>query len=60
MDKSLFENLTAEQKAAFKEAETPEDVLRIANEEGIDLTFEQLDALNVAGGWREDRNDWMS
>lgn len=41
--------LTDEQKAKARAAKTPEQILALAKEEGIELTDEQLEA--VAGGW---------
>lgn len=41
--------LTPEQKAKFKECETPEEVLSLAQSEGVELTLDQLDS--VSGGW---------
>lgn len=48
----LFGNLTEEQKTKAKQCRTPEEFLKLAGAEGIDLTDEQMDALS--GGW-EDR-----
>ena len=44
-----FENLTEEQKAKARAAKTPEDVLTLAEEEGYELTDDELEA--VSGGW---------
>ena len=48
MKKELFEGLTEEQIARAKECDNPEELLRLAREEGIELSDEQLAA--VSGG----------
>ena len=60
MDKSLFDNLTAEQKASLREAKTPEEVMKIVEEEGFDLTVEQLEELDLSGGWASYNGNWAS
>ena len=47
-----FENLTEEQKAKARECKTAEELVKLAAEEDLDLSDEQLEA--VAGG----RIDW--
>ena len=47
-----FEELTAEQKTRAIACKTPEDLLSFADEEGIELTDEQLQAVS-GGGWKE-------
>lgn len=44
-----FEKLTPEQVEKMKACATPEDILALANEEGYELTDEELE--NMAGGW---------
>ena len=44
-----FEDLTTEQKEKAIACKTPEEVLVLAKQEGIELTDEQLEA--VSGGW---------
>lgn len=44
-----FKDLTDEQKAKAKECKTPDELVALAQEEGIELTDEQLEA--VSGGW---------
>ncbi len=51
----LFGNLTEEQKAKAKQCKSPEEFLKLAGAEGIDLTDEQMDALS--GGWEERVDD---
>ena len=46
-----FNDLTEEQKAKALACQTPEEILALAQEEGYELTDEQLDG--VAGGWGE-------
>ena len=48
MDKNLLKGLTEEQIAKVKNCQTNEEILKVAKEEGIELTNEQLEA--VAGG----------
>ena len=52
MKKELFEGLTEEQIARAKECDNPEELLRLAREEGIELSDEQLAA--VSGGMCSD------
>lgn len=49
MKKELLNGLTEEQIARVKECKNPEELLSVAREEGIELTDEQLEAVN--GGW---------
>lgn len=44
-----FEDLTPEQKAKALACKTPEELLALAQEEGYELTEEQLEGIN--GGW---------
>jgi len=46
-----FKDLTPEQQEKARACKTPEDVLALAKEDGIELTDEQLEAM--AGGWDE-------
>ena len=48
MDKSLLEGLSEEQKKAFKECKTMEDVLELVDEEGFEMSDAQMAA--VSGG----------
>lgn len=43
-----YKDLTEEQKAKAREAKTPEEMLALAREEGMELTDEDLEA--IAGG----------
>lgn len=47
-----YRDLTEEQKAKAKAAKTPEELIALAKEEGLELTDEQLEA--VSGGWSLD------
>ena len=44
-----YQDLTDEQKAKMAACETPDEMLALAREEGIELTDEQLE--QVEGGW---------
>ena len=48
MKDELLKGLTDEQKAKLKACKSNEEILKIAKEEGIELTDEQLEA--VSGG----------
>ncbi|MBQ9043627.1 MAG: hypothetical protein IJ111_12540 [Eggerthellaceae bacterium] len=43
-----FDDLTEEQKAKARACKTPEDLVSLAKEEGVELTDDQLE--EVAGG----------
>lgn len=58
---AAIENLTDEQKAAFREAKSPEEILNVAKKHGMELSMEELDA--VSGGenrWNECSKDTSS
>lgn len=44
-----LDELTEDQQARVRSAKTPEEVLAVAKEAGIELTEEQLEG--VSGGW---------
>ena len=44
-----FDDLTPEQRAKVRACKTPEELLALAKEEGVELSEEQLEA--VSGGW---------
>ena len=48
-----FENLTEEQKAKARECNTPEELMKLAAEEDLDLTDEQLEAVAGGNAWEE-------
>lgn len=48
MDKSLLEGLSEEQRKAFRECRTMEDVLELVDEEGFEMSDAQMAA--VSGG----------
>lgn len=51
-----FDNLTEEQKAKALACQTPEEILALAQEEGYELSDEELEG--VSGGWSaEECND---
>ena len=47
-----LENLTEEQRLMAKDCKSPEEFLKLAGAEGIDLTDEQMDS--ISGGWNKD------
>ncbi len=58
---AAIDNLTDEQKAAFREAKSPEEILELAQKNGMKISIEELDA--VAGGenrWNECSQDTNS
>ena len=46
-----FEDLTPEQQEKAKACKTPEDVLRLAQEEGYELSDDELNSVGASGGW---------
>ncbi len=49
MNKDLLEGLTEEQIVKAKNCQSPEELLKLAKEEGIELTSEQLSAVSGGG-----------
>lgn len=47
----LFGNLTSEQREKAKLCKSPEEFLKLAGAEGIDLTDEQMEAISGGGDW---------
>ena len=54
IDIKIFNILTDEQKKAVEAAQTPEDLVTLAKEQGYELTSE--DMLAVSTGWQYDDN----
>ena len=50
MKEELLKGLSEEQIAKVKECKTPEEIMAIAKQEGIELTDEQLEAVNGGCG----------
>ena len=50
---NMLGNLTEEQKALAKQCKSPEEFLKLAGAEGIDLTEDQMDALSGGVSWVE-------
>ena len=46
-----FNELTEEQKAKVRGAETPEEILALAKEEGYELSDEELEAVSGGKKW---------
>ena len=51
-----YRDLTDEQRAKVRSCESPEEMLALAQEEGLELTDEQLDG--IAGGWSGGCSDY--
>ena len=49
MKKELLEGLTQEQIARIKECKSNEEILKVAKEEGVELTDEQLEVVSGGG-----------
>ena len=47
----LFNNLTDEQKKKFKACKTQEDLMKALDEENIELSPDQLEAVSGGDGW---------
>lgn len=50
-----YSDLTDEQKALAKACKTPEELIALAKDQGVELTDEQLES--IAGGWGNDDCD---
>ncbi|MBP3893766.1 MAG: hypothetical protein J6D34_06965 [Atopobiaceae bacterium] len=46
-----YNELTEEQKAKAAECKTPEELIALAKDEGIELSAEQLDAISGGDDW---------
>ena len=55
MREELLKGLSEEQIAKVKACKSQEELLKLAKEEGIQLTDEQLEAVN--GGWCSESDD---
>ena len=49
MKKDLLNGLTEEQIAKVKKCKTQEELLKLAKDEGVELTNEQIEAVNGGG-----------
>ena len=56
MKADLLKGLSAEQIAKVKEMNNVNDILRLAKEEGVELTDEQLQAISGGGCFDDDGN----
>ena len=50
MDEGLFEGLTEEQKEALKNCKTPEEIMELAESEGLEMNEAQMEAVNGGCG----------
>ena len=56
-----YEDLTEEQKARLKAAKSPEEILELAQEEGYELSIDDLDQATGGGKkWNECHQDTVS
>ena len=55
-----FEELTEEQKAALRQAKSPEEILELAKKDGVELSLEDLDAVSGDEAWNECSKDTVS
>ena len=53
-------DLTEEQKAQFKEAKSPEEILDLAHKHGIELSIDELDEVSGGQSWNECEQDTYS
>ena len=49
--KEFYESLSDDLKAKVANCKTGEELVALAEKEGIELTDEQLDAISGGGGW---------
>ncbi len=49
MDERLFEGLSEEQKEALKNCKTPEEIMELVAEEGLELNEAQMEAVSGGG-----------
>lgn len=54
------EDLTEEQKAQFREAKSPEEILDLANKHGIELSLDDLESVSGGEAWNECSQDTYS
>lgn len=55
-----YEDFTEEQKAQFRAAKTPEEILDLARKNGIELSIEELDEVSGGHAWNECPKDTCS
>lgn len=51
-----FNDLTDEQKAKAKDCRTPEDLVALAQEEGVELTDRQIEQISGGGVWNHPKS----
>lgn len=54
-----YDELSPELQEKVKNCKTPEDVLKLAAEEGYSLSDEELEAISGGREWGEPCNDWI-
>lgn len=54
-----YDELSPELQEKVKNCKTPEDVLKLAAEEGYSLSDEELEAVSGGREWGEPCNDWI-
>ena len=55
--KEMYDSLSDDLKAKVATCKTGEELVSLAEKEGIELTDDQLDALSGGGGWACSDND---
>ena len=54
------EDLTEEQKAQFRDAKSPEEILDLAHKHGIELSLDDLESVSGGEAWNECSKDTVS
>ena len=57
INKEILDGLSEEMRAKVGACETPEDLIALADEQGIELTDEQLQAISGGVNWDIDISD---
>ena len=57
INKEILDGLSEEMRARVSECESPKDLIALADEQGIELTDEQLEAVSGGVNWDVDLRD---
>ena len=60
INKTILDGLSEEMQARVSACETPKDLIALADEQGIELTDEQLQAISGGINWDVDIRDIQS